>query len=50
MPDDFDPQDQSEAGRPRKDHVPYARMDKEQQKKEAPGIDEHDAAGQGLSG
>lgn len=44
-------QDRTEANEASaKDHVDLARMGKEQAKKEAPGIDEHDAAGQGLSG
>lgn len=50
MPEEQDPKGRSETGRPPKDQVPYARMGDEQKKKEAPGIEEHGAAGQGLSG
>ena len=32
------------------DHVEYAQMDVKDRKEKAPGIDEHAAGGQGLSG
>lgn len=35
---------------PKRDHVPFARMDKEQAKKEAPDVSDHSAEGQGVSG
>lgn len=34
----------------RRRRVPYAQMDAEKKEREAPGPDEHEAAGQGLSG
>ena len=46
-------QDRTEANEPTgqgKEHAPYAQMPPREQKEKAPGIDEHDAAGQGLSG
>lgn len=45
-------QERTEADAPDggKRHVPYARMEEDKRKKDAPGVEEHDAAGQGLSG
>lgn len=45
-----DPQDRTEAQDRPVPHETYGTMDPKKAKKEAPGIEEHDAAGQGLSG
>lgn len=47
-----DLQDRSEAGEhAAKDHAPFAKMDKTQQKKgDAPDVSDHSAGGQGITG
>lgn len=45
-----DAQDRTEAQDRKVPHEPYAQMDAQKAKKSAPDKDEHDAAGQGVSG
>ena len=50
-PDRRDPQQRTQAdARTARKHAPHAQTDGKEPKERAPGIEEHDAAGQGLSG